>query len=411
MKEDWQPFRLSEICENITDGKHGDCTPEPNSGFYFLSAKDVADGHLLYDNARQITETDFAEAQRRTRLEPNDILFTNSGTIGRMAIAKHHERTCQTTFQKSVAILKPRGSRVNPRFLYDLLRYDNSRLSDLAAGTAQKNLLLVHLRNFVVRIPNLTIQRKITAVLSAYDDLIENNTRRIQILEEMAQTLYREWFVHYRFPGHEQSNMVESEMGGIPEGWAAKELSLCVSIHKGKQPPLISQEELTGFVPYLLIDSIKNGASQFVDPKKLIIAREQDTLMVMDGASSGLVTIGAAGVVGSTLAAIKTVDASVISPYLLFHFLVDNRQKILMNNTGSAIPHANKDFINNLLFHVPTRLVNADFDSIAGQVHNLTAKLKAKNRNLSQTRDLLLPKLISGEVDVADLDIASGEQT
>ena len=313
-------------------------------------------------------------------------------------------------YQRTYVIRTLNKQQITNKYLYYSLQLQLALLRQISTGSATKFLTLTILNDLEIVLPPLSVQQKTAAVLSAYDDLIENNTRRIQILEEMAQAIYREWFVHFRFPGHEQSKMVESEMGLIPEEWAIKELSLCISIHKGKQPSLISQEELTGFVPYLLIDSIKNGASQFVDPEKLIIAGKQDTLMVMDGASSGLVTIGAAGAVGSTLAAIRTIDANVISPYLLFHFLVDNRQEILMNNTGCAIPHANKDFINSLLVHVPTRLVNADFDSIAGKFHHLTTKLKAKNRNLRQTRDFLLPKLISGEADVADLDIATGEQ-
>jgi type I restriction enzyme S subunit len=90
-------------------------------------------------NARQITEADFLETHRRTNLEPGDILFTNTGTIGRMAIASDDPRTRRTTFQKSVAILKPKRQLVEPRFLYYTLKFDNGRLSELAAGTTQKN--------------------------------------------------------------------------------------------------------------------------------------------------------------------------------------------------------------------------------------------------------------------------------
>jgi type I restriction enzyme S subunit len=123
----WTKVKLEDVCEQITDGKHGDCTEEPGSGFYFLSAKDIVDGQMRYHNARQITEADFIDAHKRTRLQPLDILFTNSGTIGRMALAPDTDRTSHTTFQKSVAILKPKRLLVIPRFLYYLLRYENER--------------------------------------------------------------------------------------------------------------------------------------------------------------------------------------------------------------------------------------------------------------------------------------------
>jgi len=194
--------RLEELCAHITDGKHGDCEGQADSGFYFLSCKDVADGKLLYEGARQITEADFLDTHRRTRLEPSDILITNSGTIGLMAVALPNELTRRTTFQKSVAILKPIRAKVEPRFLYYLLKTESDRLIAFAGGTAQKNLLLRDLRAFTVRVPPHSIQRRIASILSAYDDLIENNTRRIKILEDMAQMIYREWFVNFRFPGH-----------------------------------------------------------------------------------------------------------------------------------------------------------------------------------------------------------------
>lgn len=210
---------LDEICIQITDGKHGDCEGAENSGFYFLSCKDIFNGKLNYDGARQITEADFGETNLRTRLEPSDILITNSGTIGRMAFVPDDEFTRRTTFQKSVAILKPNPSRVEPRFLYYLLQSDIRTLTDYAGGTAQKNLLLRDLRAFQVELPSRAVQCRIASLLAAYDDLIENNTRRIGVLEEMARSLYREWFVNFRFSGHESVEVLESPLGPIPSGW------------------------------------------------------------------------------------------------------------------------------------------------------------------------------------------------
>ena len=163
-KNEWPQFTLGELCSLITDGKHGDCQDQPHSGFYFLSVKDIIGNRLVYDNARQITERDFSETNRRTNLQPGDILFTNTGTIGRIAIAGDDPRTYNTTFQKSVAILKARRELIEPDFLYYLLHFENTRLSEFAAGTTQKNLLLKDIRTFEVKVPPLPEQQAIAHV-------------------------------------------------------------------------------------------------------------------------------------------------------------------------------------------------------------------------------------------------------
>ena len=207
---------LQELCLNITDGKHGDCENEENSGYYFISCKDIFDGQINYKNARQITKADFEETHKRTMLEVDDILLTNSGTIGRMAFVTDREATTKTTFQKSVAIIKPDKQKVLPRYLYYQLQNCVPQFINSSNGSAQKNLLLSTMRTFQIEIEeNREKQEKIADTLSAYDDLIENNQKQIKLLEEAARRLYKEWFVDLHFPGHENTKIVD----GVPEGW------------------------------------------------------------------------------------------------------------------------------------------------------------------------------------------------
>jgi type I restriction enzyme S subunit len=278
MQSGYRSAKLEEICSQITDGKHGDCQPEENSGFYFLSCKDVFDGKLNYGNARQITEADFVDTHRRTKLEPSDIIITNSGTIGRMAIAPDNDLTRRTTFQKSVAILKPIPNQVEPRFLYYLLQSDLRRLTDFAGGTAQKNLLLRDLRDFPVELPPLLTQRRIAGILSAYDDLIENNQRRIEILEEMARSLYHEWFVNFRFPGHEKVPLVDSPLGLIPKGWEVGTVEEVVQrIPSGKKYDQKTVQE-TGVIPVL--DQGRSGIIGYHDDEPGVFASEDQPVIV-----------------------------------------------------------------------------------------------------------------------------------
>ncbi len=199
--EGWVEKLLEEVCQQITDGKHGDCQNEDGSGFYFLSAKDVKGGTLNYENARQITRSDFEETHRRTRLEPEDILITNSGTIGRMAIAPLDERTYRTTFQKSVAILKLIKPLIDNRFAFYCLSSGLARFEGLSAGTAQKNLLLRDLRGYHFSLPeSLDEQRMIVEKL----DALASETQRLESLYQRKLTALdalKKSLLHQAFTG------------------------------------------------------------------------------------------------------------------------------------------------------------------------------------------------------------------
>ena len=136
--------KLEDVCLNITDGKHGDCVPSQNSHIYFISAKDVNDGHIQYNQARMITLDSFLESHKRTKLEINDILITNSGTIGKMAFIS--EIPYKTTFQKSVAIIKPNPKDILPKYLFYQLLSKQREIISLAQGSTQLNLLLKDIR-------------------------------------------------------------------------------------------------------------------------------------------------------------------------------------------------------------------------------------------------------------------------
>lgn len=195
----WVKKTLGEVCEQITDGKHGDCTNEYNSEFFFLSAKDVKNGTLHYEKARQISRSDFEETHRRTNLEPGDILITNAGTIGRMAIAPENYKTRRTTFQKSVAILKPKKTIFDSEFAFYCLSSGLARFKKLSAGAAQKNLLLRDLRSYVFSTPaGLDEQRIVAAGLRAISiesqRLASLYERKLVLLEALKNSLLHRAF-------------------------------------------------------------------------------------------------------------------------------------------------------------------------------------------------------------------------
>jgi len=152
LPENWKRVRLNDLSFLITDGKHGDCRNHENSGYFFISAKDIFDGKINYANARQIQKEDFEEVHKRTDLQPEDVLITNAGTIGRIAITTVNAKTSKTTFQKSVAIIKKPNSLIDSKYLAYHLENDVERIKLVSKGTAQSNLLLGTMSELIIAV-------------------------------------------------------------------------------------------------------------------------------------------------------------------------------------------------------------------------------------------------------------------
>lgn len=388
---------LQELCLNITDGKHGDCENEENSGYYFISCKDIFDGQINYKNARQITKADFEETHKRTMLEVDDILLTNSGTIGRMAFVTDREATTKTTFQKSVAIIKPDKQKVLPRYLYYQLQNCVPQFINSSNGSAQKNLLLSTMRTFQIEIEeNREKQEKIANTLSAYDDLIENNQKQIKLLEEAAQRLYKEWFVDLNFPGHENTKIVD----GVPEGWNEKTLSQVANVIMGQSPKSeFYNSEKKGLpfhqgvgsygVRFVMDDIYSTSYTRIAEPSSILFSVR---------APVGRLNITKNKVViGRGLAAINQTDGC---QSYLYYLLKNKFFKDNIVGNGSIFASVSKDELLNQKFLIPERNLMMQFEKIVSQMDKQIENLDSKNKKLIEARDRLLPKLMSGEVEV-----------
>lgn len=397
---------LQELCLNITDGKHGDCENEENSGYYFISCKDIFDGQINYKNARQITKADFEETHKRTMLEVDDILLTNSGTIGRMAFVTDREATTKTTFQKSVAIVKPDKQKVLPRYLYYQLQNCVPQFINSSNGSAQKNLLLSTMRTFQIEIEeNREKQEKIANTLSAYDDLIENNQKQIKLLEEAAQRLYKEWFVDLRFPGHENTKIVD----GVPEEWNWCKLEDAIQL----DPKVtLTKERMKQFIPMsaLSTSSMVLDESQFTETTSNSGSKFQngDTLLARitpcleNGKTAYVSGIKSdEGAVGSTeyiVMRAKTINSYMV--YLLAR-TDDFRQSAINSMSGSdGRQRVKSDKLKMLDYLHPTSELVEKFENVEKPIFEKIYRLSKQMQQAKQARDLLLPKLMSGEVEV-----------
>jgi len=329
-------------------------------------------------------------------------------------------------YQRTYIIRALDNKILSNRYLFFALQPKLELLKSISTGAATKFLTLTILNDIEFDLPPLPTQSKIATILSAYDDRIENNTRRIKILEEMAQALYREWFVKFRFPGHEKVRMVESELGMVPEGWEVKKLGDVVTIHRGKSYRSADLVE-EGAVPFLNLKCIDRGGGFRYDGVKRFQGEYKNTqtaktgdivIAVTDMTQERRLVAHAARVhvIGNDFA-VMSMDLVKVEPkaevskdYLhgLLRFS-DFSQEVRQHANGVNVLHLNPSQIQEFKFALPPTELRNRYAELCSSAYQGCDVLHAKNDNLRRTRDLLLPKLISGEVDVTDLNINTME--
>ena len=411
-------YKLEDICLQITDGKHGDCENEENSGYYFVSVKDIDDGAINYSNARQITKFDFEETDKRTKLENEDILITNSGTIGKFVFV-NSPLSRKTTFQKSVAIIKPDKKKIIPKFLYYYLISEKRRLVEYAGGTTQKNLLLRDIRNFEVEIPDEIHQTKIIEILNNIDQLILVNKKLNKNLEQLMKCIFDDWFVNFNYS--DNISFKSSELGEIPEFWNVKTLGdILDTLESGKRPkggiseiddgiPSIGAENILGLGKF---DYSKNKliSHEFFNKLKKGIIKDQDVLLYKDGAQLGRKSLFMNGFpfdiccINEHVFRLQSNDE--VSQFYLYLWL---DQEIMTNeiinlNSNSAQPGINQNDVKSLPILVPEVKVMDKFTNIISPMMNKIFDNALEIKKLSNLRDTLLPKLMSGEIDVSQIN-------
>ena len=334
-----------------------------------------------------------------------DLIFCVRASAGRMNWADQ-------LYSLGRGVCSIRGETpLGTKYIRYCIEWKLNSLLNLAGGSTYPNLTKDMIRDFPI--PYLKSRHKIAAVLSAYDDLIENNTRRIKILEEMASAIYREWFVEFRFPGHEQVPMVESELGLIPQGWEVVVASEAISINPRVSVPRHTEKP---FVPMksaiehsMLITEVEqrtgNSGAKF---------KNHDTLFAritpcLENGRTGFVQFLPSDdmiALGST--EFIVLRSKTLNPYFVYllaqtHDFKDNAVKSMTGATGRQRV-VNQCFDNYFLPN-PDQDSLRQFECIIAPLFKKVQNLWEKNTNLRQTRDLLLPKLISGEIDISELDI------
>jgi type I restriction enzyme, S subunit len=389
--------------------------PQLYGGPYpFVQTADIMNSEFYITTYSQ-TYTEVGLAQSKL-WEPHTLCITNAGAnTGESAILGF--RAC---FPDSVIAFIADDSKSDVRFVKYYLDTIIPDIRAITRGATQDNLSVDKLLSFDFLVPPLPTQRKIASILSAYDDLIENNTRRIAILEEMAQSIYREWFVNFRFPGFEDVKLVDSPLGMIPEGWECSQVSEVFETFGGGTPSKKVEEywddgDITWFAPS---DLTKSGNMYSSSSGTCITESglKKSSAKLFPAYSVMLTSRATIGVLSiNTIPActnqgfITCIPNERVSALQLFFWLREQTAKILNFATGATFKEITKGNFRKFSYLVPPPDVSEQFNELAAPIGRNIETLICKQDNLRTTRDLLLPKLISGKLDVEDLVIDVSE--
>ena len=388
----WKEHRLEDLCERITVGFVGKMSNQyRDSGVAFLRSQNILPFRVQRDGILFIDEK-FDERIKKSRLRSGDVAVVRTGYPGTATVIPPDLDGSNCA---DLVVITP-SVEMNPHFLAAVFNsaWGRSHVQGQLVGSAQQHFNVGSARDMRVSLPDRSGQNRIADVLCCLNDLIENNRRRIEILEEMAQAIYREWFVHFRFPGHETATFVDSPLGPIPHGWTIEPIEEIASIKYGKMLP--TKEILGGPIPVY-------GASKVIGYHTEANVMEPTILMGCRG-TCGQVSISDAPAF-VTNNSFTIVPRSQVDKTWLFHLLDTRGVEEFIG--GAAQPQITLKSIGTLEVLAPPSHLREEFGSVVGSLLGCSKLLRTELNSLSQIRDALLPKLVSGEVDVSDLDLDS----
>ncbi|WP_297575116.1 restriction endonuclease subunit S [uncultured Deefgea sp.] len=410
--------KLKDLPISIIDGDRSAKYPKReeflDSGVPFLSSTNILpSGRFDFQNMNYISEQKFASI-KKGRVQGLDVVMTTRGSsVGKVACIPSNFRGL---INAQMLILRADNHQFSSKYLfYWLLGSDGQKiLKNFSSGSAQPQIPIRDLQEIELPVPSFDIQCRIATILSAYDDLIENNTRRIAVLEEMARRIYEEWFVHFRYPGHEQAQKVETELGLVPKGWSISTIGeCCTRIQSGGTPSRKNLDYWSdGTVDWYKTQELKNCflfdaderiCESAVHAKKAKIFPAGTILLAIYGATIGRLGVTTRRASCNQAALGFEPDEQRIKKWFLYSLLSSRYQEFNDKAQGAAQQNMSKERVAATKFVLSPNDIQSKFDVAVAPMFELIRTLQQKNANLRQTRDLLLPRLISGELDVSTL--------
>ena len=381
----WEIAKLGDISKNIQTGPFGSQLHQSDyseCGIPVVMPKDLVGGKISEESIARVDKT-HVERLCRHKIEVGDILYSRRGDVGRCAhVTKKEEGWLCGTGCLRVTI---DSEKADSRFVFFQLQHPDTVgwVEKHAVGATMLNLNTTILSSVPIRLPTLEIQKRIADILSAYDDLIENNQKQIKLLEEAAQRLYKEWSVDLRFPGHENTKIVD----GVPEGWSRTNINEILTFHRGYD--LTKNEMKAGRYPVVGSTTVIGYHNEFKIKGPGIVTGRSGSLgkyqFIWDNFWPH----------NTSLYISDYKDHNIFFVYSLLQ-TVD----FASLNNGGAIPTLNRNVLSNIEVIEPTDELQEMFAKIAEAQYRKIRNLEKQNNQLKMARDVLLPKLMSGEVEV-----------
>lgn len=401
---------IGDLIEALIDYR-GKTPPKSKSGVPLITAKVIKGGQILDQPREYIADEIYDSWMRRGLPKSGDILITTEAPLGEVAQVGQDARIA---LAQRVILLRPDPAAVDPQFLFHYLRSPVARAALLrrASGTTVSGIRQPELKAIDVALLARPAQEVVGRILDAFDDLIENNRRRVEVLEEMARAIYREWFVHFRYPGHENADLVDSPIGKVPQDWSTAPASDALIINprikmdKAADHPFVTMGDLDQRGMFFMPSELKagNSGAKFMNGDTLF-ARITPCL---ENGKTGYVQCLDDAQIGRGSTEFIVLRGSAVGP--IFTYCLARSEDFRAHAIASMSGASGRQRVRNECFAAYTMAVPppelADkFEVYARPLFETAYWLSLQARQLSSLCDLLLPKLVAGQIDVSSLDL------
>jgi len=405
----WEKVKLGDVAASVQTGPFGSQLHQSDYsefGTPVVMPKDMIGGKILEDSIARVEEQHVNRLSRH-KVNVGDILYARRGDVGKCALVTENEKgwLCGTGCLKVTIDF----SKANPKFVFYQLQKPETVgwVEKHAVGATMLNLNTGILESIPIELPKLNEQNKIVEILSAYDNLIENNQKQIKLLEEAAQRLYKQWFIDLRFPGHETTKIVD----GLPEGWRKDRADSFFNITIGKTPPRAEKQWFTedgNGMPWISISDMGTGSAYLFETSEGLtleaIKRHNvkvvpaNTVLLSFKLTVGRVSITTTEMCTNEAIAHFVTDDDSLREYTYCY--LKNFHYDELGSTSSISKAINSKIVKAMPFVKPSDDIVKAFHKVMKPIFDQIFTKQKQIQNLSQSRDRLLPKLMNGELEV-----------
>lgn len=426
---EWREVGLAQVCRSIADGDWIETKDQGGSDFRLLQVSNIGLGSFRETGKYRYVTHETFDRLRCHEIKPGMVLVARMpDPVGRAWYVDRLSEPAITSVD--VAIIEPDPAEMDGRFCAYLLNtpHNLARVAAAASGTTRLRITRRQLASTTYRVPDLSTQRRIAEILGSFDDLIENNRLRVELLEEMARAIYREWFVHYRYPGHDAVPLVECPLGLIPVGWQVQAVSELASSERWAVTggpfgsKLGRKDYVPSGVPVLRGGNLSVGGGfddsdlVYVSPAKAeelqsSTARSGDVVITQRG------TLGQVGLIPSSSRYERyvlsqsqmkvTVDPQRITAEFLYAQMrsTSTTARFIAQAMTAGVPHVNLSLLREFEIVVPPVDLQLLFTEAVSTLSAQAQMLEEQRRVVTSMRDFLLPRLVTGRIDVSSLDM------